>query len=66
MTKPAPEAPLRLVLAADEGTGSITVELESFVQFNLWMNDELAKLEKQFASFATPGWKMRRRNVRRP
>ncbi len=68
MTKPAPQSPQlppRLVLAADEGTGQITVDVRSFIVFNGWMDEQLERLQTRFAGFETPGWTTRRRNNRR-
>lgn len=48
------KASLRLILANDEGLGSVGVELESFVTFNRWLNRELEALESKWAHVAVP------------
>lgn len=59
-SQPAP----RIALYPAEGIGRLTVEIESFVALNVWMDMQLDALEEQFAGFQTPRVSSRRRNCR--
>jgi hypothetical protein len=64
MNGPAPETTFRLKLADDEGIGHVSVPAEPFLQFNVWMDEQLEQLEKRFVQYQTPMNFSRRRNFR--
>jgi len=53
---PDPQLPEKypVVLDRDDRSGSISVDLESFARFNLWIDQELQSLDEEFSCYAAP------------
>jgi len=59
---PHSEASPRIGLLDDESLGQVQVDIETFIVFNDWMNEQLGSLEESFTHFQTPKMSSRRQH----